>query len=126
MKAVTPILCGLALLLVVAQTHAEYRTVLIHVKQDKDKKPSVSIYSDEQRDQKSAVSVAEAVKVLSAMQGWRSSVGVYVTSDGKMSRADLKQLLVAITDNGWLDLVYFGDEIPKVVGDHFLQGKAPK
>jgi hypothetical protein len=121
MKPVKTILASLALLFVVSQARAEYRTVLVQVKQDKDKKASVTIYSDEKKEQKSAVSMDEALKVLSAMQGWGSSVGVYITSEGRMPHTDLKKLLVTIADNIQLDLFYFGDDAPKVVGDHFLQ-----
>jgi hypothetical protein len=126
MKPVKPILAALALLLVVSQAHAEYRTVLVQVKQDKDKKASVTIYSDEKKDQKSAVSADEAVKVIGDMKGWGSSVGVYVTSDRGIPRDDLKKVLGAINDNRWLELEYFGREVPKVVGDHFLKGEADK
>jgi uncharacterized protein (TIGR03067 family) len=126
MKPVKAILAGLALLLVVSQAPAEYRTVLVQVKRDKDRKVAVAIYSDVKEEQKSAVCVNEAVKVLRSMRGWGSSVGVYVTSDGRMARADLKKLLGAVTDNIHLDLVYFGDRVPRVVGDHFLGKQGPR
>ena len=45
MKPLKWMFAGLALLLVVSQTHAENRTVLVQVMQDKDKKTSVAIYS---------------------------------------------------------------------------------
>jgi hypothetical protein len=114
----------LALLLVVSQAHAESRTVLVQVKQDKDKKASVTIYSDEKKEQRSAVSVDEAVRVIGDMKGWGSSVGVYVTSDQSVSRSNSKRLLAAINDNPWLQLEYLGHEVPKVVGDHFLKREA--
>src|SRR5262245_18844098 len=79
MKPVKPILAGLALLVLASQAHAEYRTVLVQVKQDKDKKASVTIYSDEKKDQQCAASVDEAVTVIGDMKGWGSTVGVYVT-----------------------------------------------
>jgi uncharacterized protein (TIGR03066 family) len=123
-----PILAGLAVLVVVSQTRAEYRTVLVQVKQDKEKKASVAIHSDEKKEQQSAVSVEEAVKVIGAMKGWGSQVGVYVTSDRAISGAELKKLLAAVNDNPWLELEYFGREVPKVVADHFLkvaQGPMP-
>jgi hypothetical protein len=126
MKVVKAILAGLAFLLVVSQAHAEYRTVLIQVQQDKDKKVSVTIHSDEKKEQKSAASVDEAVKVIGDMKGWGSAVGVYVTSDRGIRSDDLKTVLGAILDNSRLDLVYFGREVPKVVGDHFLKGDANK
>jgi uncharacterized protein (TIGR03066 family) len=115
------ILAGLAVLLVVSQTRAEYRTVLVQVKQDQDKKASVTIHSDEKKEQKSAVSVGDAVKVIGKLKGWGSQVGVYVTSDRAIPGADLKKLLSAVLDNSWLELEYFGHEIPKVVADHFLK-----
>jgi hypothetical protein len=118
---VKSILTGLVLFLVVSQARAEYRTVLVQVKQDQDKKASVTIHSDEKKEQKSAVSVDEAVKVIAEMKGWGSTVGVYVTSDRGGPRADLKKLLGAINDNAWLELEYFGRDFPKVVGDHFLK-----
>jgi hypothetical protein len=121
MKPVTPMLAGLALLLVVSQTHAEYRTVLVQVKQDKDKKTSVAIHSDEKKEQKSAVSVDDAVKVIGEMKGWGSQVGVYIASDRSIPGADLKKLLAEVSDNPWQDLEYFGREVPKVVADHFLK-----
>ncbi|MBM3995283.1 MAG: hypothetical protein FJ303_14190 [Planctomycetes bacterium] len=121
-----PVLAGLTLFLIAAQAHAEYRTVLIQIKHGKDRRLSVSIYSDEKKEQRSAISVDEAVKLLKAMQGWGSSVGVYVTSDGRIPSPELKKLLVAITDNAWLDLVYYGNEVPRVVGDHFLKAAPAK
>jgi hypothetical protein len=128
MKPVKANLAGLALLLVVSQAPAEYRTVLVQVKRDKDRKLAVAVSSDEKKEQKAGVSVDEAVRVLGAMRGWGSSVGVYVVSDGSMARAELKKLLRAITGNIHLDLVYFGDRVPRVVGDHFLgrQGARPE
>jgi hypothetical protein len=114
-------LAGLALLLVVSQTHAENRTVLIQIKQDKDKKTSVAIHSDEKKEQQSAVSVDDAVKIIGEMMGWGSKVGIYVTSDRSIPRADVKKLLAAVNDNSRLDLEYFGREVPKVVADHFLK-----
>jgi uncharacterized protein (TIGR03066 family) len=115
------ILAGLAVLVVVSQTHAEYRTVLVQVKQDKDKKASVAIHSDEKKEQKSAVSVDDAVKVIGEMKGRGSQVGVYLSPDRAVPGADLKKLLAAVNDNPWLDLEYFGREVPKVVADHFLK-----
>jgi hypothetical protein len=41
------ILAGLAVLVVVAQADAEYRTVLVQIKQDADKRSSIAIHSDE-------------------------------------------------------------------------------
>jgi hypothetical protein len=122
-----PILAAIALLVLVSQTHAESRTVLVQVKQDKDKKASVTIRSDEPKEQKSAVSADDAAKVIGAMKGWGSKVGVYVASDRAVPRADLKKLLAAVNDNPWLDLEYFGREVPKVVADHFLKvAQGPK
>ena len=123
MKPVKPLLAGLALLLFVSHARAESRVVLIQTKQDKDQKTSVTIYSAEKQEQKSAVSVEEAVKVIAGMKGWGSTVGVYVASDGKLPRAERKTLLAAIDGNVWLDLKYFGREVPKGVGDHFLKGE---
>lgn len=125
-KVVTSILPGLAFILGVSLARAEYRMVLIQVQQDKDKKVAVTIHSDEKTDRKSAASVDEAAKVIGEMRGWRSAVGVYVTSDRGIPRADLKKLLAAINDNDWLELEYFGREVPKVIGDHFLKGQANK
>ena len=125
MTPVKVILAGLALLFVVSQTRAEYRTVLVQVKQDKDKNVSVTIHSDEKKEQKSAASMADAVKLIAEMQGWGSGVGVYVTCDKSVPRPDVKKLLAAINDNAWLDLEYFGREVPKTVGDHFLKAGPP-
>ncbi len=121
MKLVKRTLVGLAFFFAVAQLHAESRTVLVVVKQEKDKKASVTIYSDEKKEQKSAVAVDEAAKVIGEMKGWGSAVGVYVTSDRGVARADVKKLLDAINDNLWLELQYFGREVPKIVADHFLK-----
>jgi uncharacterized protein (TIGR03066 family) len=120
-----PILAGLVVLLVVSQAHAEFRTVLVQLKQGQDKKASVTIHSDEKQEQKSAAPVDDAVKVIGAMKGWGSQVGVYITSDRAIPGADLKKLLAAVLDNPWLQLEYFGPETPKVVADHFLAA-APK
>ena len=40
----------------------------------------------------------EAVKVIGEMKGWGSQVGVYVTSDRAIPRAELKKLLAAADD----------------------------
>lgn len=124
MKAVASILTGLAALLVVKQAHAETRGVLILVKQHGDGKASVTIYSEEKQDRRSAVSVAAAVKALAGMRGWGSKVNVYVTSDRGGRRDDVRKLLGAILDNGWLDLEFFGREVPKGIGGRFLGGGA--
>jgi hypothetical protein len=123
---VKPILAGLALLFVVAPAHAEYRTVLVRVTRDKDQKASVTIYSDDKTDQRSAASADDAAEAIGGMSGWGSAVGVYVKADRGVRREDLKKLLGAIQDNPRLDLEYFGREVPKVVGDHFLKGAADK
>jgi hypothetical protein len=124
MKFANSILAAVAVFLVVAQAHAEYRTVLVQIKQDKDKNISVTIYSDEKKEQKTDVSVDDAAKVIGAMEGWGSQVGVYVVSAQGTPRAHLKKLLVALSGNPWLELEYFGREAPKVVADHFLKASA--
>ena len=121
MKAAKPIAAGLLLFLAAAQVRAEYRTVLIQVAQVKDK-VLVTIHSDEKKERKSAISVDEAVKAISAIQGWGSSVGVYVTGD-RPPRGDRRKMFAAIDSNPWLELEYFGREVPKKVGDHFLPAK---
>jgi uncharacterized protein (TIGR03067 family) len=121
MMPVHRILAGLALLLAASHAHAEYRTVLVQIKQNKDKNTAVTIHSDEKKEHKTAVSVDEAVKIIGEMKGWGSSVGVYVVSDRSVARADSKKLLAAVSDNHWLELEYFGRDVPKGVGDHFLK-----
>jgi hypothetical protein len=125
-KPVQPILAGLAVLLLVTPARAESRTVLVRVQRDGDRKVSVTIYSDEDRDRRSAVAADEAVKTIAAMRGWGSTVGVYVTADRGTRGDDLRRVLGAIQDNHWLELEYFGREVPKVVGDHFLKRPAGK
>lgn len=115
MKPVKPILAGLVLLLVVSQIHAESRAVFIQVKQDKEK-VSVTIHSDEKKEQRSGTSVDDAVKVIREMKGWGSVVGVYITSNRRIPRADRKKLFAAIDDNSWLELEYFGRDVPKMIG----------
>jgi hypothetical protein len=118
-------LAGLALLLVVAQTGADDRMVLVQVKGEKDKKVSVTIYSDQQEERQSAISVDEAVKRIAEMKSW-GKCDVYVTSDGCAWRGDVKKLLAAIIDNYWLNLEYFGHEAPKKVAGNFLQAGPKK
>jgi hypothetical protein len=125
-KPSKPIIAGLVVVLLVSRAHAEYRTVLIQVKRGNDKSAAVTIYSDEKTERRSAASIAEAVKVINSMAGWGSKVGVYVVSDRALPRAGLHKLLRAIHDNHWLDLEYFGRDVPKVVGDHFLAGPSEK
>jgi hypothetical protein len=122
MSSSRPVALALALLVSTSAARAEYRTVLVRVKKGKDNTALVTVYSDEKKEQKSAITVEEAVKVISGMKGWCSAVGVYVASDRGVSRPDLKQLFTAVNDNVWLNLEYFGGEVPKVVGDHFLAG----
>jgi hypothetical protein len=116
-----PLVVGLTLLLSAGQANAEYRTVLIQVKQDKDRKTVVTISSDEAKERKSGISPDEAAKVIAGMRGWGSAVGVYVVSERDVARGDQKKLLAAISDNFWLDLVSSGREVPKHVRDHFLK-----
>jgi WD40 repeat protein len=123
MKSAKLILAGTLLLLPAAQVCAEYRTVLIQVTHVKNK-VVVTIHSDEKKERKSAISVDEAVKVISAMQGWGSSVGVYVAADRNLPRGDRQKLFAAIDGNPWLELEYFGRAVPKNVGDHFLPANA--
>jgi hypothetical protein len=124
-KRLSTILGGVALLLFASEVRAEYRTVLVRVTQDKEKKASVTIHSDEKKEQKSAVSVDIAVKVLAEMEGWGSTVGVYAVCDKSIGRDDVKKLLGAVHENAWLELEYFGRDgkgIPKAVVEHFLPG----
>src|SRR5262249_52015545 len=80
-----------------------------------------TIYSDEKEENQSGISVDEAAKLIGKLRGWGSSVGVYITTDGRADRTDLRKLFAPVFDNIHLELVYFGDEMPKVVGDHFLR-----
>ncbi|MCI0683293.1 MAG: hypothetical protein L0Y71_14415 [Gemmataceae bacterium] len=121
-----PTFAGLILLLVVSQAHAEYRTVLVQIDQDKDKNARVTIHSDEKKEQNSRVSVDEAAKVLRQMEGWGSAVGVYVASERGVRRDDRKKVLDAIHANLWLELEYYGREVPKVVGDYFLKPRGAR
>lgn len=106
-------------ILVVARAGAENRAVLIQLSRDKDGKTSVTIHSDEKTEQKSTVSVDEAVKVIGEMKGRGSKVLVYVTSPRGIPPGDLKKLLVAILDYPLLDLEYFGRDVPKKIRDLF-------
>jgi uncharacterized protein (TIGR03066 family) len=65
--------------------------------------------------------VDDAVKAIGQMKGWGSKVGVYVTGERGIRGDPLKKLLGAVNENHWLELEYFGREVPKVVGDHFLK-----
>jgi hypothetical protein len=116
----------LALLFSSAVARAESRTVLIQIKKDKGGKTVVAIHSDVRKEQKKAVSVDEAVKVIAGMKGWGSMVGAYVQWDRSAPRGDVKKLLGAILDNIWLDLHHFGPDVPSVVGDHFLKTEPRK
>jgi hypothetical protein len=117
----TRILAGVAVLLVVAQAPAEYRTVLVQVKRSPEKKTTVTIHSDEKKEQMSGAPVEDALKVLGQMKGWGSQVGVYVTAERAIAGADLKKLLSAVLDNPRLELMYFGPDVPAVVANHFLK-----
>lgn len=119
-------LTGLFLLIVVSPAYAEYRTVLVLLKQDKDKKVSVTIHSDVKTEQKSAASVEDAIKVIGEMKGWGSSVGIYITADRGLARDVRNKLFAAIDDNAWLNLEHFGREVPKVVRNHFLRSTQDK
>jgi hypothetical protein len=120
-----PLVVGLTLLLAAGQASAEYRTVLIQVKQDKDRKTVVTISSDEAKERKSAISPDEAVKVIAGMRGWGSAVGVYVVSDRTVSPADYKKVLTAIRANWWLGVVYSDHVMPKYLWDHFRTLTSP-
>lgn len=125
MYSVKPILGGLVFFLAVTAAAAEYRTVLVRLKHDPEKKTSVSIDSDEKKERRSAASVAEAAKVIAGMEGWGSTVGVYVVSDQDVPRADLKELLRRIRDNPWLELKASGRDLPKEVGDQSGKSAGP-
>ena len=118
----TPLIfSSLALVFVVAQARAEYRTIFILVKQGENKKLSVTIHSDDVKDRKAAVGVDEAVKAITGLEGWGSGVGIHIPSERGVRGDELKNLLVAITDNHWLELESFGRTVPKQIGDHFLK-----
>jgi hypothetical protein len=111
----------LATLVLAVPVHAEYRTVLIQIKQGKDNQIAVTIHSDEKKEQQKDVSVDEAARVVSEMVGWGSGVGVYIVREKGFGHPSEKKLLAAVVNNLWLDLVYLGNEVPKHVGDHFLR-----
>jgi hypothetical protein len=115
-------LASVAVLLVVSQAHAEYRTVLLQIKPARDHKVAVAIHSDETKEQKSAVSIEGAVNIIGEMKGWGSQVGVYITIERTPPSAELKKLLATVIDNPWLELKYVGPEVPRAVADHFLKG----
>jgi hypothetical protein len=120
------LLATLALFLFASHASAETRVVLIQTKQDKDQKTTVTIHSAEKKEQRSAISVEEAVKVIAGMEGWGSLVYVYVAPDGNLPRADRQKLFAAIDENAWLDLKYYGPEVPKRIADIFLKGQRPE
>lgn len=96
-----------------AIANAEYRIVLIDVKQIEGKTPTVSIRSEDKADLVENVSVDAAIKVIDKMRGWGSAVGVYVAADKGVSRTDQYKILSAVMKNAVLDLEHFGQEIPK-------------
>jgi hypothetical protein len=116
-----------AVLAVSAPALAESRSVLIVVTHDKDGMATVSVYSDDARDRRTAVTVGEACKAVAGMKGWGSAVGVYVVTDRAMARKDRRALFDAIDDNLWLDLTSYGTETPKHLAEYFLKRiKAPE
>ena len=126
MKRVITPLVGLSLLVLVSHAQAEFRTILVRIKLGDNKKPSVTIYSDDAPDRRTATTVDDAAKAIRAMKGWGSSVGVYVTSDRAIRGDELKTLFGAIADNAWLELEFFGRDVPRHVGDHFLKKERAK
>ena len=120
MNAVKAVLVALALLVLAAPGRAEYRTVLVQVKQENGK-AAVTIHSDDKKDRRSAVSVDEAVKALGAMTGWGSGVGVYVASAEGVREEDLKRLHAAVKGNIWLSLMQARGEAPQRLRNHFLK-----
>lgn len=99
---------------------AESRPVLVVVTHDKDAKAQLTIHSDDKPDRREAATVAEACKAVAGMKGWGSAVSVSVVTDRALSKKDRKALFDAIDANAWLDLVYYGRDVPKSLADHFL------
>jgi hypothetical protein len=121
MKLATTIIAGMVLVLFAGSARAESRTVLIRIKPDKDQKPLVTIYSDAKTEQKSSISVEEAIKVIAVMKGWGSSVGVYIWTESRLPGDARGKLFKAIDDNVWLVLEYFGRQSPKTIADYFIK-----
>lgn len=110
-----------ALLVLTPQARAESRSVLVVVTHDKDGKAKVTVYSDDEQDRRKTATVGEACKAIAGMKGWGSAVGVFVVTDQILGRKDRKALFNAIDGNAWLDLSYYGREVPKNLTDHFLK-----
>lgn len=125
MKRFHPVYTVFAFLILLSQARAESRSVLIQIKQGEDRKPVVTIHSDDATDRRVGASVDEAVKAIGGMKGWGSTVTVSVTAERGIRGDTVKKVLGAVCDNGWLDLEFFGGEAPKGVADYFLK-TAPK
>jgi hypothetical protein len=125
-KPVQAVLIGFVFVWIAGPARAESRTVLIQIKQDGEKRSVVTIHSDDAKERRSTIAVDEAVKVVTDMRGWGSSVGIYISFDHNVPRESRRALLAAINTNIWLDLQYFGPGIPQEVGDHFLRNRAEK
>lgn len=118
MKSVCWLVAALVVLGNAAAVQAESRSVLVLLQRE-EKTTTVTIYSDEKKEQRSAVGVEEGAKVIAAMVGWGSTVGVFVVAEPGVARADRAKLSAAIDGNGWLELSYLGPEVPKFPGDYF-------
>ena len=54
----------------VAEARADSRMILVQLRQGKDAKVLVTIYSDDAAERKSAASVGAAVRAIAAMKSW--------------------------------------------------------
>ena len=80
---------------------------------------SSQFHSDEKKEQVHEIQMADAAKIVAKMEGWGSSVAVYVELQ-EITGSELKALLLAIVKNPWLDLEYFGPDIPKHIATRFV------
>ena len=101
----TYILIVLTLFVAQFHAHAELRIIGVQVTKAQNSEARVSIASDEAKEKKKDITVAEAVKILRDAKGWDSSVMVGIEAHA-IPLQDYLPLLRAISENPWLDLSF--------------------
>jgi hypothetical protein len=83
---------------------AEARSIVVWLDRPQQGPSKVSIYSDEKKEEKRNIDLAEAALVLEEAQGWGSGVSVFILSETAIETRDYLTLLEGMKENVWLYL----------------------
>ena len=100
----TTLIVVLSLISCVSSALAEARSIIVWLDRPQQGPSTATIYSDEKKESRKKIKLADAALILKEAQGWGSSVSVFILSEGAIETRDYIVLLEGMKENGWLHL----------------------